>query len=199
MTDIWVYAATASGLALLAYVATNLDNLLILAGLALSQRDFAPLARGFLLANFVVVMVAALFMAVSYVVPVELLGYLGIVPIALGVRLLLQRPGSSPESDVSALESGSVAMILLGNSVDTIATIGPLFAESEFRASLFIAAGFWRRGNADSGAGQVAVEGRRPPVVLTYSGQENYTADHDRGWYLHPGGYRYGQLLRRHG
>ena len=67
-----------------------------------------------------------------------LLGYLGIIPIVLGLRLLYRQFGTRGEPSSSAridTRSGwlATAMLLAGNSGDTLAVFLPLFAESDLR------------------------------------------------------------------
>lgn len=142
MPDTWAYAATVLSLALAAYAATNIDNMLILTGLTLAGNPYPVVARGLVMASVILVLVIAAFMALDYFVPPALFGYLGLVPIFLGVRLLFAGDDNNEVGDVKWMTSGNVAMLLVGNSADTVATFAPLVAESERPARLLILAAF---------------------------------------------------------
>ena len=121
------------------YVATNLDNLLLMVLLLGSY----PQARLRILAGSLAaagVLLAACLAAVvlGTLVDPALLGYLGIVPVALGLRMLHQRntgEAGSSEGRMAGVDGGwfSTSALLLGNSGDTLAVFVPLFAESDPR------------------------------------------------------------------
>ena len=71
----------------------------------------------------------------------EFLGYLGVLPLALGLRLALAGPGSPSERAVAG-SVPTVAILLIANSSDTIAAFAPLFAESSRSARMGLIAGF---------------------------------------------------------
>lgn len=76
------------------FVATNLDNLLVLVFLlGSSAQRRAAVLLGFLTAVILVVSVAAIGMAVGALIDPALIGYLGIAPIAMGCYLLYPQRG----------------------------------------------------------------------------------------------------------
>lgn len=125
-----------------AYAATNIDNLLIMASLGAGRASRGHLVAGFLVASGIVLVVAAMAMFIDRVVPPELLGYLGFVPISIGIYLLLFTGGQAETAADRAATWPAVSALLLANSGDTIFAIGPLFAESGRDARIGLAAGF---------------------------------------------------------
>ncbi len=142
MTEFWQDIATGFGLGLTAYAATNLDNFLLIGTLIAGGARRSSVAVGFASAAGLVALVAMSFTALSYFLAPATLGYLGVVPIALGLRILLL-PAAATEG-ASQLQAGavSVAVILVANSLDTIATFAPMFAESEMIVRFALLAGF---------------------------------------------------------
>jgi cadmium resistance protein CadD (predicted permease) len=132
---------TALVLVPIAYAATNIDNLLIMATLASTTRR-GQLIAGFLAASIGVLFVASLATFIERVVPAQVIGYLGFVPLSIGVYLLVF---TSPQAEEPASRSTgwtAVAGVLFANSGDTIFAVGPLFAESGHDARLGLAFGF---------------------------------------------------------
>ena len=142
MPDSWVYALTVLSLALAAYAATNIDNLLILSGLVVAGNSYPVVARGLVIASVGVALIVAAFMALDFFLPPAYFGYLGLIPILLGFRMLLNAPTDSGEGIDGSITPGSIALLLLGNSADTIATFAPLVAESERPARFLILVAF---------------------------------------------------------
>ena len=142
MTEAWQDLVTGLGLGLTAYAATNLDNFLLICGLLAGGVRRGSATVGFAIASSLVVLLAFSFTALSYILPPDMLGYLGIVPIVLGLRLLIHHSAvaeGTPQSEAGAV---SVAFLLAANSLDTVATFAPLFAESETIVRLALVAGF---------------------------------------------------------
>ena len=71
-----------------------------------------------------------------------MLGYLGIVPLVLGLRLLLLSPGTHENALPARVSAAGIAALLIANSVDTVAAFAPLFAESYPAVRLSLAVGF---------------------------------------------------------
>ncbi len=121
------------------YVATNLDNLLLLVLLlgAHPESKGATLCGHLVAAGGVLVLCLAAVIAGTIIDP-GLLGYLGIIPIVLGLRLLYRQFAARGEpSSNTGIETRSgwlaTALLLAGNSGDTLAVFLPLFAESDLR------------------------------------------------------------------
>jgi cadmium resistance protein CadD (predicted permease) len=131
MPEIWQDFSTGFSLALIAYAATNVDNFLALVGLNVGTAESRVVVRGFAIATAATLALAASFTLLSYVISPGSLGYLGVIPIVMGLRLLASA-GTEPDSVVSRqVTAASVSGLLVANSMDTVATLGSLFAESE--------------------------------------------------------------------
>ena len=131
--------------AALAHLATNLDNLAIMVGLILTIGQLRTLS-GYLVAQ--TIMLAAAYV-VSEGIEAELphqVGYLGLIPIALGFYALFRRHFTTEvEADEPAGRSHVVAVVALFLSVsfDSFAVLTPLLADSGqvFTAGILIGAG----------------------------------------------------------
>ncbi len=133
---------TALVLVPVAYAATNIDNLLIMATLGASTGNRGHLIVGFLVASAGVLFIASLATFIERVVPPEVLGYLGFVPLSIGLYLLLFTGAAADEPDSRSTTWPTIAGLLFANSGDTIFAVGPLFAESGHDARLGLAVGF---------------------------------------------------------
>ncbi len=141
MTEFWQDSAIGFGLGVTAYGATNVDNFLLLGSLIAGGARRASVAAGFAGATGLIVLVAMSFSALAYFMPPAALSYLGLVPVGLGLRVLFH-PGSGPAGAAQLQTNAvSVAVILLANSLDTVATLAPMFAESEMTVRLALIAG----------------------------------------------------------
>ena len=136
------------GLVVSSFVATNLDNLLLLVVLlgANAQRRIAVLL-GFLCSAVAVLGACALGIVVGSMVGAGLVGYLGIVPVLLGCHMLYKsRSAKSSAHETTASFSNdtqrglwlSTFFFMFGNSGDSIAVFLPLLAESGRSALLII-------------------------------------------------------------
>lgn len=131
MTELWADILAAATLGLIAYASTNLDNLLLLASMSRAPGGASAVRKGFGLASLAVLLISLSFIGLGLLMPTSALGYLGVIPITLGVRQLLFNPGQAPTQVSQQMSTTSVATILLANSSDTVAAFGPLMAESE--------------------------------------------------------------------
>jgi cadmium resistance protein CadD (predicted permease) len=133
---------TALGLVPVAYAATNIDNLFIMASLGAGRASRGHLVAGFVTASFVVLLIASMAMFIDRVMPPELLGYLGFVPVSIGIYLLLFSSAQAEQPASRATTWPAISGLLIANSGDTIFAIGPLFAESGSNARIGLALGF---------------------------------------------------------
>lgn len=136
-----------SGLVVGSFIATNIDNLLILVVLqgANAGRRSAVLL-GFVISTIAVMCASAVGLALGSLVGPGLIGYLGIVPLLLGCHMLYQAWRSS-EHDSPELRGAdsrgepgiwfSTFILMFSNSGDSIAVFLPLLAESG-RAALLV-------------------------------------------------------------
>lgn len=126
---------TAVALGAMSYVATNVDNLVIVSTLCSDASKRRAAALGMLIASAVVLSLSAAGTLLDKVIEPEHLGYLGIVPLGLGLRLAISGPAPA-EQEKKIGGAWAIAVLLIANSTDTIAALAPLFAESS-RASRF--------------------------------------------------------------
>lgn len=142
MTETLQDAITGFGLAVTAYTATNVDNFLLLCGLVVSGGRRSSIMLGFAAAGAMIVLIASSFMFLAYLVPASMLGYLGVIPIALGLRMLAGQRAATGDTVQTKATAASVSMLLMANSVDTIGTFAPMLAESEPVVRLALIAGY---------------------------------------------------------
>jgi len=142
MPELWQDIVTALALAFVTYASTNLDNLLLLSGLAAGRADRRPIAYGFLGATVLTAAISVAFVLLSWFLAPNVIRYLGVVPVVLGAKMLIARPAEEGQHAAGTLTAPGVALVLLANSTDTIASFGPLFAESEAVVVAGLIAGF---------------------------------------------------------
>jgi cadmium resistance protein CadD (predicted permease) len=138
----WPAVITAMLLVPVAYAATNLDNLLIMASLGANPASRRNVILGFVAASIAVLMIASLASFIENLVPARLLGYIGFVPISIGVYLLFSNKASAGGETNSVAAWPAIAVLLFANSGDTVFALGPLFAESGDDARIGLATGF---------------------------------------------------------
>ena len=95
MTEVWMLVAVSA----VAFVSTNIDNLLMLSALlAMSAVRPLPVVTGFLLTTVIVIGAALLIARLGDLVDTRYVGLLGLIPIALGLRglLTLMRSNAGP-------------------------------------------------------------------------------------------------------
>ncbi len=125
------------------FFATNLDNLVLLVSWMLGGRmSMGRLAAAYVVA-IVAVLVASLALGLSAnLLPIHYVGYLGLVPILLGVKLFTEQirsRGSAPETtNLGSLSVAAAATTLFSNSVDTMLVFAPLLADSSTGADRII-------------------------------------------------------------
>lgn len=122
--------ATLIAAGLLVTLSTNIDNLVVLTALAGSVTDGLRKGRNalWMAAALIMGVVLVLSMAVASL-PDANLHWLGLVPLAFGVRAALDALKGGGQGGGS-VASGSMLVLLLVNSTDTVATGVPLLAET---------------------------------------------------------------------
>lgn len=122
-----------------AYVATNLDNYLLLVSLLARYRDQAThVIAGYFVCMIIFAVTGYWIGAAASVAPVEYIGLLGIVPISIGTYELVKLRGGKARATVGTDDSGgterkaftTTLISQLGNGADTIVVFGVLFADS---------------------------------------------------------------------
>ena len=132
---------TAMGLIASSFAATNIDNLALLVSWLLTGRVWRnQILGGYLLGMLAILGFSCAFGLGANLFPVQYVGYLGVIPIALGLKGLYAIYRTNDEADpASSTESLrvvplSIAATQLANGVDTILVFGPLLADGEFGA-----------------------------------------------------------------
>jgi cadmium resistance protein CadD (predicted permease) len=122
-----------------AFIATNMDNLVLLVSLLARYRgNRFYVITGYLSCALVLVLMGFSVAAAADLAPVEYLGLLGLVPITIGatgiVRMFKGHAAVSSGADtvIGGARSAFVAtfLIQLSNGADTVVTLGALFADS---------------------------------------------------------------------
>lgn len=168
------------------YAATNVDNLTLLVSWMLAGKtSSAGLAGGYALANVVVLIIAIILGLSSNVIPVQLIGYLGVIPIGLGIYSLVgQFRGQAQTANTRAKKGAvlGVAATLAANSVDSIIIFAPMLADSKASIDPFIgfafvlvaAAWFWMAKVASRHAARLdavtTAAGWIAPLIMIYVG-----------------------------
>lgn len=139
-----IIALTASG-----YTATNIDNLIVMvAMIAANASSQKIILVGFVLGSLIALSISFATVIIVDFIAIEYLSLLGFLPIILGVKELLSlsnKPKSSENQPHRAHPPTGLliaALITLGNSVDTIVVLSPLFAESKQHHYWAIVTGF---------------------------------------------------------
>ncbi len=133
-------ALAAAGLALAAFVSTNFDNLILLVGfLADPSRRPGSVFAGYLAALAAILAGALLVELGADFAPARLMGWLGLLPIGIGLSELIRgwrAPGSETDPvrpRVPAGGAATVAGVMLANGGDSLAVLAALFAETADR------------------------------------------------------------------
>lgn len=120
-----------------AHILTNIDNLAVLVGVSVTL-GFRKALSGFFASQavllFVIVIVAE---SLDGILP-SWAGYLGIIPIGLGLRDLMPKSGDDLKRDPVPRSSViGVVFLFLGLSTDSFAVLAPLLTETSagFRAA----------------------------------------------------------------
>lgn len=125
-----------------AFIATNMDNLVLLVALLARHIDHrAPVIAGYLAAALILMVASFAIGRTAELIPEVYLGYvgyLGIIPLSMGISGIIAalRPGKEEPSlpNAPVLLPGAVMVTTmltqLGNGVDTLLAFSSLFADS---------------------------------------------------------------------
>jgi cadmium resistance protein CadD (predicted permease) len=142
-----MYELTLIALIVGTFVSTNVDNLAILVGWLLSGRvEQSHVAAGYALSVTTVIFISAVLGLSSQVIPVQWIGWLGIVPILLGIYALVSQFRGTADADVPEV-SGNAAMFgvaatMIANSVDTVIVLAPLLVDTQDHIDPVLIGGF---------------------------------------------------------
>lgn len=130
-----------------AYISTNVDNLLLLVGWMLGRREsMLQILAGHGLAAIAVMLAAFVLGLSAAALPTHYIGYLGVVPIVLGMSMLLKKIRGRMQVPIDAtpqaLSVFAVTTTLFANSTDTMLVFSPLFADSEVATDYVILAAY---------------------------------------------------------
>ncbi len=122
---------TIIALAAVTFVATSFDNLLILVSLLGTSHERKEVASGYLTGMFLVATTATGLSMATHRLPTPSLGYLGLIPIGLGLWHLLQLRQPSRRDQTRRGEGAwPVALVTVAASGDSLATFVALLSDS---------------------------------------------------------------------
>ncbi len=126
-----------------AFVSTNLDNLLALAAFRASGTGTRQVIVGYWTALLAIVALAAGIGLADGAFPAWPMGWLGLIPIILGLAqlgLLLKGPGPGMQHPRPAASTTTAAAVFMAMSVDSVAILGPLTADTADRLEVVVLA-----------------------------------------------------------
>lgn len=110
---------------IVAYISTNIDDIFVLMILLAQAGNKPRLIGGHFLGLSLLTIISMLGALGLENMPLKIIGYLGLVPIGLGIKAWFERGKDTRET--KALGLLSMAMITLGNGADNIGVYIPLF------------------------------------------------------------------------
>jgi len=143
MTSLIMIIPIAAG----AYVATNLDNFVLLVSLLARYRHHTSnVVAGYFGCMLILGFVGFWIGKAANIAPVEYLGLFGLVPISIGIAELIQwrrrgvKPTIANEKSADGVQKGFTVTLIsqLGNGADTLVVFGVLFADSMPSADILI-------------------------------------------------------------
>ena len=142
-------AMIAVGLFASSFAATNIDNLALLVGWLLRDpTESRQVFVGHLLGMFALLLLTIAFGLGANLLPLRFVGYLGVIPIALGLKGIYALSGRSDETDTASgattahTSALSIAAVQVANGVDTVLVFGPLLGDSELGVDFILIGGF---------------------------------------------------------
>lgn len=137
-----------AGVGLTAFASTNLDNLLLLTLLqGQKQQSRRAVFLGYVGSVTAIAIMGLIVARLADTFPADMLGYLGLVPLGMGLyrlyrlaKLVGRSDGDSePSESNAALGAASIAALAFANSADTLGVLLPLFAETAEPLSFVLA------------------------------------------------------------
>jgi cadmium resistance protein CadD (predicted permease) len=139
----------AVGLFASAFAATNVDNLALLVGWLLGGRGRSrPVFIGHLLGMLAVLLLSLAFGLGANLIPFRYVGYLGVIPLGLGLKGLYALFRKGAESDATSNGTTTpttplaIAATQVANGVDTVLVFGPLLGDSNSGVDFMLVGGF---------------------------------------------------------
>lgn len=135
-----------------AFISTNLDNLLLLVAMySRYQHQPGMVTAGYVTGMTLVAIATLAIGEVGGLIPLDYLGFLGVIPMMMGVFALLKLFRNAGTDDSIHIASGSSRLavfmalmsIQLSNSADSILTFSTLFADSADPADYVVAPTFF--------------------------------------------------------
>jgi cadmium resistance protein CadD (predicted permease) len=130
------------GLGITAFVATNIDDIFVLM-MFFSALSIPPhhVVSGQYLGISLLVAISAIGSLLSLVIPPTIIGLMGMLPIAIGIKKLLEVHKKKNEVSKQALQSSdmsflTVAAVTFTNGGDNIGVYTPLFATNNSRSEI---------------------------------------------------------------
>ena len=121
------------------FIATNLDNLLLLVVIQASTHRRVPVLAGYIASSVIVLLVALIGFLMGSLLDPALLGYAGVIPLGLGLYTLWNRcevaksvvmATQAPTTQATGPLFFSSLVLMLSNSTDSLAIFLPLLAET---------------------------------------------------------------------
>ena len=121
-------------LSIIAFVATNLDDMIIntfFFSLASGIREIKSIVLGKYLGTGILILISILSSQGLRWIPVEYIKYLGFIPIVLGMKELLHKSeeDDTPSSSDASILIWKVAIVTIANGADNLGVYIPLFTE----------------------------------------------------------------------
>lgn len=129
------------------YIATNVDNLLLLVSWMLGRHgSTGRILAGYWIATIAILLASWALGLSANVIPIYYIGYLGLVPIMLGVSILLRRFRGREDAQAGQIQERfsvlAITTTLFANSADTMLVFSPLLADSETGTDYIIVVGY---------------------------------------------------------
>ncbi len=128
----------------LSFAATNIDNLIILTGLLVHrQQTHLTLFAGYALGMLALLFLSTSIGTVSLLIPIAWLGFLGAVPVCLGIWTMARLLRSAPDQPTTTAASiTSLFTLQIANGMDTVLVFAPLLTDTNLRGDGLIVSGY---------------------------------------------------------
>ena len=119
-----------------AFIATNIDDVIVFAVLSLencSKTGFRQMATGRYIGTFLLLIISMIGVFGVSLLPDQLIGLLGLLPIGLGIKSYYDYHHDEPEQNDSAVHQADMTMnytlLTIANGADNIGVYIPLFSD----------------------------------------------------------------------